>query len=337
MSRVVERLWYSGSRPLWPLWPLAWLYGFIVCRRRNAALAKPVARLPMPVIVVGNLTAGGTGKSPLTGWLVAQLQEAGYRPAILSRGYGGKSPHYPLRVSSGTTPAQAGDEPVMLAAQTGVPVIVDPQRVRAARYALEQGLADVLVCDDGLQHYALPRDIEIAVFDGQRGCGNGALIPVGPLREPLARLGSVDFVVFNGSTVDGLEHPNTALMTLAPTRLRHLQSGELQPLAWLQGRQMRAVAGIGNPGRFFQTLVDLGAQVDPSPRPDHHTFTPQDLMAPDGAPVVMTAKDAVKCQSIAHQGCWVLDVEAVLPDSFRQHLLARLATLRVPDQSSEQT
>ncbi|MDX1633040.1 MAG: tetraacyldisaccharide 4'-kinase [Marinobacter sp.] len=326
MSGWLDRLWYGRQRPLWFLWPLASLYRAIARRRRQKALADLAEQPPLtaPVIVVGNITAGGTGKSPLTAWLVSRLAEQGWRPVIITRGYGGKARHYPLRVTEGTDPAEAGDEPVMLARQCGCPVVVDPRRARAARWALEQDLGNVLVCDDGLQHYALARHLEIAVFDGQRGLGNGAPIPVGPLREGPERLDSVDFVVCNGRVPPGLEHPRTHVMQLSPTQLRHLRSGETRPVDWLMGKPVRAVAGIGNPARFFETLNGLGASVRPLALPDHHRFSRRDLAVGPGEILVMTAKDAVKCQGLAHEHCWVLEVTARLPESFRQALLHRL-------------
>lgn len=326
MTGWLDRLWYGSGRPLWPLWPLAWLYQAVARRRRQQALARRDSEpaVPAPVIVVGNITAGGTGKSPLTAWLVACLAEQGWRPVIITRGYGGKAPQYPLLVTDATGPDQAGDEPLMLAIQTGMPVVVDPQRARAARWALQQDLGNVLVCDDGLQHYALDRHLEIAVFDGRRGLGNGAPIPVGPLREGPERLATVDFVICNGRRLDDLDHPRLHVMQLTPTRLRHLRSGETRPLDWLMGKPVRAVAGIGNPARFFDTLEALGARVRPLPLPDHHRFSRRDLAVESGELLVMTAKDAVKCRELAHEHCWVLEVTATLPESFRQALLHEL-------------
>ncbi|WP_404362073.1 tetraacyldisaccharide 4'-kinase [Marinobacter sp.] len=326
MTGWVDRLWYGSGRPLWILWPLAWLYLWISRRRRRQALAAR-ARLPplsAPVIVVGNITVGGTGKSPLTAWLTDCLREEGWRPVILSRGYGGKSRAYPLKVGAGTQVEEAGDEPLMLFRHTGCPVVVDPRRTRAARWALDQGLGDVLVCDDGLQHYALPRDIELAVFDGKRGLGNGAPIPVGPLRERPERLKNVDFVVANGQAVEGISGVHQYVMELKPETLRNLRSGEVRPVDCLNGKAVRAVAGIGNPDRFFSTLRSLGARVRPLPLPDHHRFSPQDLAIDPGEQLVMTAKDGVKCGRLAHHDCWVLEVRAILPEEFRKALLQRL-------------
>lgn len=331
MSSFVDRVWYSGKKPLWFLAPLAWLFQSVSESRRRKAWSANSDVLPVPVVVVGNITAGGTGKSPLTAWLVKALSADEWRPVIISRGYGGKSPEYPLLVTPETTPGVAGDEPVMLADATGVPVVVDPDRRRGACWALEQGLGDVLICDDGLQHYRLPRDIELAVFDGARGIGNGAIIPVGPLREPVSRLSSVDFLVINGGSEDsdrplnsfqGIEHPAIYSMSLAPSSLVNLRSGEFRPLADLDGKVVKAVAGIGNPGRFFDTLRALGATVSEAPFPDHHAFKAHDLEAPGDQWVVMTSKDAVKCREFASGNVWVLAVESRLPEAFEQAVLA---------------
>lgn len=339
MSSLVDRLWYGTRRPLWLLYPLAWLYRMVSeSRRRNAWKVKD-APLPVPVIVVGNLTAGGTGKSPLTARLVGLLRDHGWQPVILSRGYGGRSDSYPLCVNETTSANLAGDEPVMLHLETGCPVVVDPQRKRGALWALEQRLGNILICDDGLQHYALPRDIELAVFDAARGIGNGAGIPVGPLREPLERLSGVDFVITNGGALEDLEHPAQFTMTLEPTELRNLKTGETAPLESLRGQPVFAVAGIGNPGRFFATLESLGAEVSGRAFADHHNFRASDLETPGGSRLVMTAKDAVKCRGIAGDNAWVLSVTAALPEAFAEAFLDRVRECQglFPNHQSERT
>ncbi len=338
MSLPVDRLWYGKKRPLAFLAPLAWLYRSIGEFRRRAAWEARDASLPVPVIVVGNITAGGTGKSPLTAWLVSELASAGWRPVILSRGYGGKADNYPLQIGASTSPAEAGDEPVMLALSTGCPVVVDPQRRRAADFALEKNLGDVLICDDGLQHYKLPRDLELSVFDGLRGIGNGALIPVGPLREPVSRLASVDFVIVNGkdmseqamSSFAGIDHPAVYSMVLEPANLVQVKTGAVRSNADLKGRRVKAVAGIGNPARFFDTLRGLGAVVTEAAFPDHYRFRPEDLDAGAEELIVMTAKDAVKCRDFAAENVWSLAVEARLPDRFRDSFLARVRQCSEP-------
>lgn len=322
MTAWVDRLWYGRGRPLWPLYPLAWLYRLIAEHRRRAAWQALRSPIPVPVVVVGNITAGGTGKSPLTAMLAQRLVQEGWRPVILTRGYGGKSGQYPLQVLPDTSAAEAGDEPVMLSAQSGCPVVVDPDRRRGALWALEGKLGDIMLCDDGLQHYRLPRDIELAVFDGQRGLGNGALIPVGPLRETPQRLESVDFVITNGGRLSQLDHPQQYTMSLVPTGLRHLVTGRTLAVEAINNKEVVAVAGIGNPGRFFDTLRNLGAQVTERALADHHRFRPEDLSCGQDQWLVMTAKDAVKCRQLAPQNAWVLDVEARLPDAFCRAFVA---------------
>ena len=333
MSSLVDRLWYGGGRPLRWLMPLSWLYQAVAEARRRKAWTERHQSLPVPVVVVGNITAGGTGKSPLTARLVAAMVAAGWRPVILSRGYRGRSREYPLRVTGDSDPALAGDEPVMLAQATGVPVVVDPKRSRAAAHALSQSLGDVLICDDGLQHYALPRDIELAVFDASRGLGNGALIPVGPLREPVSRLTGVDFVLVNGADGDrdgrlaafaGIEHLGLFAMGLRATTLVHLRTGRRAPLSELRGRPVHALAGIGNPRRFFDMLRSLGAELRATAFPDHHRFSQADLASRAGEWLVMTAKDAVKCRGFAPDNAWYLAVEAEVPDAFLDAFLAQL-------------
>lgn len=333
---LIDRLWYGRSRPLLALAPLAWLYRSISEGRRRKAWEAVHEALPAPVVVVGNITAGGTGKSPLTARLVEVMAEAGLAPVILSRGYGGKSARYPLRVSADTPASVCGDEPLMLSQATGCPVVVDPDRFRGALWALDEGLGNILICDDGLQHYRLPRDIEIAVFDASRGIGNGAMIPVGPLREPVERLTGVDFVILNGEAFPeqgariedfaGIDHPDIHAMALEPAALVHLKTGEKRSPESLNGKLVRGVAGIGNPSRFFDTLRQLGAEVSEQPYPDHHQFRPEDLGSDSGEWLVMTAKDAVKCRDFAPDNAWVLTVRARLSEPFEQHFLERLRT-----------
>lgn len=336
MTSLVDRLWYGKGRPLLLLTPLSWLYQAVAEARRRKAVEAHTQKLSVPVVVVGNITAGGTGKSPLTAWLVGAIQAAGWRPVVLSRGYGGNSSDYPLLVTEDTLPSLAGDEPVMLAQATGVPVVVDPDRRRGAAYALNHALGDVLISDDGLQHYRLPRDIELSVFDGSRGVGNGALIPVGPLREPVNRLDTVDFVIVNGATtaddegrvppeaLSGIKHPQMYAMDLQPTRLVNLKTGETRSPESLHGQKIRSIAGIGNPTRFFDTLKALGAKQIAVPFPDHHRFRPEDLGTESGHLLVMTAKDGVKCRSFAPDNAWVLYVEAKLPRAFSESVLEKL-------------
>lgn len=317
MAGLAETLWYRQRRPLWPLLPLSWLYQR-VARNRRQRLQAEARPLPVPVIVVGNITAGGTGKSPLTAWLSDYLAEQGWRPVILSRGYGSDRPaDSPMVVTPDSDPVHAGDEPVMLAIQTGRPVVVHPRRLESARLVLDQDLGNLLLCDDGLQHYYLDRDLELAVFDGARGIGNGAGLPVGPLRELPERLREVDFVVVNGEATGPVPaHPDRYAMTLEPSRVRNLATGETQSPDWLRGRDCDALAGIGNPQRFFDQLTALGATVEGRAFADHHRYTERDIATGDNRPLLMTAKDAVKIRPFAHDQCWVLEVEPTLPPDF---------------------
>ena len=323
---------YAGSAWLGLLRPLEALYRAAVARR-SAAYAgghREAWRAPVPVIVVGNLTLGGTGKSPLVAWLVRHLAAEGWRPGILSRGYGGKHAAYPLLVDDRTPATQCGDEPRMLGDQTGVPVVVDPDRPRGARRLLEEG-CDILVSDDGLQHLALARDLELVVVDGARGFGNGRCLPAGPLREPLSRLEGVDAVVVNGEP--RFAPPSgTFTMRLRPVAWRRLGNGERLPLAPLPfAVPVHAVAGIGRPARFFETLEELGVEAIPHPFGDHHAYRGEELAFDDGRPLVMTAKDAVKCRGLAPADSWVLEVEAAPETGFADWLGERLARLAERD------
>lgn len=328
MSRWAEA-WYRDAGWLKALRPLEALYRRVVKARRRAYASgrKPVWQPPVPTLVVGNLTLGGTGKSPLVAWLGRWLAERGWRPGIVSRGYGGRAPHYPFTVGVDASVAHAGDEPLMLAQQTGLPVVVDPDRPRGARELIAAG-CDILISDDGLQHLALGRDIELVVVDGRRGFGNGRCLPAGPLREPLSRLGEVDAVIVNGEPAAALPVPSHR-MHLQPSRWRRLFDGACCPASELpfSGR-VHALAGIGHPSRFFATLEALGVEFEAHPLPDHHRFSAADLSFADDRPVVMTAKDAVKCRPFADERCWALDVEAHPEPAFAAWLGQRLETLR---------
>lgn len=304
--------WYRGAPWLWLLWPLSWLFMLVAALRRGLYRAglRPVWRAPVPVIVVGNVTVGGTGKTPLTQALVARLRREGWRPGIVSRGYGGRAA-YPLRVTAQTSPAEAGDEPLSLQLATGAPVMVDPRRARGVAALLAQSDCDIVLCDDGLQHYALARDVEIVVIDGARGLGNGLRLPAGPLREAPARLAEADFVVVNG---DAAAWPGAYAMQLRALPWQPLYSTGITPPA--PPARVHAVAGIGHPERFFAALTAAGYEVIAHPFADHHAFTALDLAFDDGLPVVMTAKDAVKCRAFARENWWQVPVEAVLPDTF---------------------
>ena len=274
-------------------------------------------RPPLPVIVVGNISVGGIGKTPFVIWLCERLREWGYSPGVISRGYGGHAKKYPLRVTEKTSVAECGDEPALLARRLDCPIVVAPNRVKAAKMLAATGEVDVLVADDGLQHYRLARDVEICVVDGQRGIGNGALLPAGPLREPPERLGEVDLVVINS----GAFRPNAGdwvLMHMATERAISFSSGQSMPLSRWSGQQVHAVAGIGHPERFFRHLEDMGIRVNAHPFPDHYRFRMRDLQFGDPWSVLMTEKDAVKCRGTAEPRHWYVPVSAELsPDATR--------------------
>jgi tetraacyldisaccharide 4'-kinase len=322
-ERDLQRVWYAGKPPALALRALAALYGFVAALRR-AGYASGVLRarrLSVPVVVVGNITVGGAGKTPLTIALAEALRARGRKPGVVSRGHGGSLTHARL-LDANSTPADSGDEPVLILRAARVPVAVGHDRAAAARLLAEAG-CDVVLADDGLQHRALARDVEICVIDGERRFGNGRLLPAGPLREPLARLQSVDFRVCNG----GSAGPGEVPMTLAGDTAVSVASGfaTTLPLADFARRRVHAVAGIGNPARFFALLRSAGLVVDEHAFADHHGFVAGDIDFGDDAPVFMTQKDAVKCGSFAHANVWQVPVRAVLPDDFVDAIFARIA------------
>lgn len=316
LGKALERAWYRGHALLYLLWPLSCLFVLISdCRRRYYRAGKPRQQdLPGPVLVVGNITLGGTGKSPLVIWLVERLKQAGYHPGVVSRGYGGRAPYYPYLVDQQSTVAQSGDEAWMIQRRTAVPCMVDPDRKRAAEQLFKQHACDVIVSDDGLQHYRLPRLLEIAVIDGRRKLGNGLCLPAGPLREPPRRLASVDYVVLNG----GVAEKGTYAMRLAPSalyRVADVLNSKKKAVPMLNGEHVHAVAGIGNPERFFDTLGRLGFQIKAHPFADHHDFSASDLSFGDDKSIIMTEKDAVKCHEWAGENVYYLEVDARLDEA----------------------
>jgi tetraacyldisaccharide 4'-kinase len=307
----------------------------------------PKWRAPVPVIVVGNITVGGTGKTPLVMALVDLLAERGWRPGVIARGYGRvpRAEHDPLGVvrvyPDVATPEHFGDEPVLIARRCNVPVYVSPDRGEAARaLLLTHPEVDVLVSDDGLQHYALERDLELAVVDGERLFGNGLRLPSGPLREPVARLREVDAIVVNG--VEGVKLPSEAsredglaqrfTLRLARERFVGLAGGrQMDPLEFAsaaRGQNVVAIAGIGNPARFFEQLAALGIAARAQAFADHFAYQAADLKFPGADVIVMTEKDAVKCAAFADARMWFMRVDAVLPPGFDEFVLTRLARAR---------
>lgn len=304
--------------------PVSWIFACLSGIRRLAYQYSliPSFRLPVPVIVVGNISVGGTGKTPLVIWLARQLQAAGFHPLIVSRGYAAYADVMEIRqVQADSDPAVVGDEPLLMVQRTHVPVWVGRDRARVAQTALAKfPQCNVIISDDGLQHYALQRDIEIAVVDAVRLFGNRLLLPAGPLREPVRRLSKVDAVVMNGAVND----KDGFYMQLVSDQLYNLKSpASTCVLQVFEGQTVHAVAGIGNPQRFFKQLRNAGLQVIEHAFPDHHAFTASQL-AFDDAPVIMTEKDAVKCAAFAQPNWWVLPVSAELSPAFLPHVLSKL-------------
>ena len=316
------RFWYRRGAIAWLLWPASLVFLVVVLARRLLYWLRllPSRHPGIPVIVVGNVTVGGSGKTPLVLWIAEFLKAKGWSPAIVSRGYKGSS-ETPRAATLASEPAEVGDEPVVLARRSGCPAWVGADRlaVIAALRAANPG-ANVVILDDGLQHYRLRRDLEIAVLDG-RGTGNGFLLPAGPLREPAWRLRTVDAVVANGLSRMG----DFSMVLVGDTLHRMTDARDRRPLKAFAGQTVHAVAGIGDPKRFFLQLGAAGIKVAPHPFPDHHAFRPRDLEFGDGLPVLMTEKDAVKLRHAAQPDWWVLPVTARLDAAFGNWLLRRLA------------
>ncbi|GGO80369.1 tetraacyldisaccharide 4'-kinase [Marinobacterium nitratireducens] len=324
---MLVRAWYRGSAWLRLLRPLEWLFRALARRRRRGFEQHPerVWQPPVPLIVVGNITVGGTGKTPLVLYLVDWARRRGLRPGVVSRGYGARPPTRPFVVRPDGDAGECGDEPLLIAGRSNCPLVIDPDRAAAARFLLEHFDCDLIISDDGLQHYALGRDVEILVLDSERGLGNGRCLPEGPLREPPQRIGEVDLVVVNGG---GEFCPDGAhRMQLTPSELVSLRDGKrCAAVDWTGGRRVHAVAGIGNPQRFFETLRQLGFDPVPHSFADHHAFGEQDLVFDERLPLIMTEKDAVKCRHLAPPDSWYLPVEAKLTPEFESALASKLNT-----------
>lgn len=324
---MIERIWSGQSILYWLLLPLSGLYGLITLTLRFCYKKgwKKSWRAPVAVVVVGNLTAGGNGKTPVVIWLVEQLQQRGLRVGVVSRGYGGKAESYPLVLDNATTTAQAGDEPVLIFQRTGAPVAVAPARSDAVKALLAAFPLDVIVTDDGLQHYALQRDVEIVVVDGARRFGNGHLIPAGPMRESAARLRTVDAVIING---DGAGQGGEIGMRLQPGLAVNLLTGEKRAASALNN--VVAMAGIGHPPRFFATLSQLGVVIQREvPFADHQAYQTSQLAAltANQQTLLMTEKDAVKCRGFAQENWWYLPVDAHLSEPGSSKLLEQIQVI----------
>lgn len=311
--------WYREAWWLWLLRPFEFLFRSIAALRRSLYRSGVlrVYRPGKPLVVVGNITVGGTGKTPVVIALVEALQAAGLRPGVVSRGYGATAKDFPHMVSTGSTAADCGDEPLLIYQRTGCPCVVSPSRPDAVKALLAASPVDIVLSDDGLQHYALGRDMEIAVLDAGAGLGNGFCLPAGPLREPPARLEGVDAVLYrNGADpATAFRYRMEYLVNVASAERRPAEPSAL-------GEQIYAVAGIGRPEQFFKTLTDAGFDIEPRVFPDHHAYCLRDFAELLDRPVIMTEKDAVKCTSLAGDNAWYLRIDATLPDALVESVIA---------------
>lgn len=330
----LEARWYSDQTAPLYLRPLEWLYCALARKKKQRDMAVKWEP-PVPLIIVGNISAGGTGKTPLAVYLIENLRKQGYKPGVVSRGYKSEAPQYPFDVSLADSPAQSGDEPYMLYRRSGCPVIIDPDRCAATQFLLKNYDCDVVISDDGLQHYRLGRDIEIAVVDGERGLGNRHCLPVGPLREEAGRLSSVDYVVCNGSDCESLaEIDNTYVMKLQPTHFKSCSSAQSVSADQFTASSINAVAGIGNPQRFFDALNLIfnhktqTAKIHCHPKPDHYNFSESDFLFSEPGITMMTEKDAVKVEGFELNDAWYLEVSAQLPNGFISAIIAQLEQIK---------
>ncbi len=301
-QRVVDKLWYEKHILSTCLLPAAFFYRAVVRLRRRILIACHQTRFDVPVVIVGNITVGGVGKTPLVIAMTEHFKAKALRVGIVSRGYGARIHKQPYEVQMHDAARDVGDEPLLLAQKTACPVVIAKKRVAAVQYLLEKHAVDVVISDDGLQHYKLGRAIEVAVVDAKRGFGNGQCLPAGPLREPKRRMQQVDLVVVNGA-----DWPAAYRMDLVPDAM---SPSDLPP-----NQSVAALAGIGHPARFFDTLTKLGIKHQPYAFPDHHRFQSKDLDVAEDI-VVMTEKDAVKCHQLSHKPIYVLPVRAKMQDDF---------------------
>ncbi len=322
----IEQYWYRSSPLHLILLPISWLFGALSALRRLLYRSHTLKsfRLPVPVVIVGNISVGGTGKTPLTLAIAEQLKKNGYSPIIISRGYRGSRMQQPVTESS--TASEVGDEPLLMARRDICPVWIGKDRVSTARKALHfHPQCDVLLFDDGLQHYRLQRDFEIAVIDGVRKFGNGQLLPAGPLREPATRLDTVDAVVINKGELEPDVRNHYAMHLSGNVFHNLLHPEKTASTEKFRGLSIHAAAGIGNPERFFAHLSSMGLSFTPHAFPDHHLFKPDDLSFDACDALLLTEKDAVKCDAFADDRYWVLRVDAQVDPALLSHLLRKIA------------
>ncbi len=318
ISHQLQQSWYDKSGLTLLLRPLSWLFIFISIIRRyfyRIGFAK-ATKLSVPTIIIGNLTVGGTGKTPLVIWLANYLKELGYKPGILSRGYNGKANSWPQQVRPDADPYIVGDEAVVISRRTNCPMAVGPDRVAAGEALLKYSDCDIVISDDGLQHYSLKRDIEVLVIDGIRRFGNGYCLPAGPLRECVTRKDEVDCKVTNGVAAQG-----EYAMSYTGLNIVNLNSQETRPLSELAENTIKAVAGIGNPDRFFNFLRAQGLRLETKAFPDHYLYHEDSIKEDDDTIVLMTEKDAVKCQRFAKSNWWYVPINVTLPNEFGLEIL----------------
>jgi len=321
ISHHLQQSWYDKSGLTLLLRPLSWLFISISLIRRylyRVGIKKSI-NLSVPTIIVGNLTVGGTGKTPLVIWLANYLKELGYKPGILSRGYGGMAHSWPQQVRPDADPYIVGDEAVVISRRTACPMAVGPDRVAAGEALLKYSNCDIVISDDGLQHYHLNRDVEVLVIDGIRRFGNGFCLPAGPLRECISRKDEVDCKVTNGVAAQG-----EYAMTYSGKNIVNLITQESKPLADISDQMIKAVAGIGNPDRFFNFLRAQGLRLDTNSFPDHYLYQEDSIQADENMIVLMTEKDAVKCQRFAKPNWWYVPVNVELPKEFGLEIISLL-------------
>ncbi|HED12708.1 MAG TPA: tetraacyldisaccharide 4'-kinase [Gammaproteobacteria bacterium] len=328
IRRLIESSWQGRGLLSTALWPLSWPYQQLIklCQRYYERFPALRYTAPVPVIVVGNLTVGGTGKTPLVLWLTTQLQARGLRPAIILRGYGGNSKFWPRLVTRKSTAELLGDEAILLSRRARVPVAVGPNRKQDIERLLAKTDCNIIIADDGLQHLALKASVEVGVVDGQRRFGNGRCLPAGPLRESAVRWPTLDFRVCNGGQPEGDEWA----MTLRPEGCFRVADGT-PSFTWqqLEGRVIHAVAGIGHPQRFFSQLSAHGVILYPHAFRDHHKYSAEDIVFTDDNPVIMTEKDAVKCQDLASENVHYLRVSAKLDERLADRIVEKINTFPI--------
>lgn len=308
--KSLDHYWYNKNLLAWLLWPLSLVFCILVWFRRNAYKAGVFSsyKAVKPVIIIGNISVGGTGKTPLIIELCKLLNSWGYKVGVISRGYGGSGP-WPHQLSKLSQANASGDEPVQLYQRTQLPIVVGPDRVDDAQLLCQQNNIDIILADDGMQHYRLQRDLELVVIDNERGFGNGFCLPAGPLREPVSRLGENSWCIYNG----GEQAYSFQIRALSA---EHLKSGDIKALHDFKNTTVHAVAAIGNPQRFFSMLKNLGLNIIEHAFADHYQFTDDDLYFDDALPVLMTEKDSVKCKAIVNDKLWFVAIDIILTEKF---------------------